>query len=92
MADKAVKLRAPFDRFPHPYAYSLLLDAMDILGFLPIVGEAIDIVQTLLALAIYENVSIALIGGAAELLLPFIPDFLPSFTIRVFLAKRGLLN
>jgi len=92
MGDKEIKLRAPFDRFPHPYIYALLLDAMDIFGFLPIVGEAIDIVQTLIALAIFENTSIGLISGAAELLLPFLPDFLPTFTIRVFLAKRGLLN
>lgn len=92
MPDKEVKLRKPFDRFPHPYVYALLLDSMDIFGFLPVVGEAIDIVQTLIALAVYENMSIALLGGAADLVLPAFPDFLPTFTLRVFLAKRGLLN
>ena len=88
-----VKLRAPFDRFPHPYAYALLLDAVDILGgFLPIAGEIMDLVQTVLALMIFENRTIALLSGGLDLLLPGFPDFLPTFTIRVFLAKRGLLN
>jgi hypothetical protein len=86
-----VKLRKPFDRFPHPYIYAILIDVLDIFGFLPIIGEAMDIVQALIALAIFENVSIGIIGGAADLLLAGLPDILPTFTIRVFLAKRGIL-
>ncbi len=86
-----VALRKPFDRFPHPYIYALLIDALDIFGFLPIIGEIMDVVQALIALAIFENVSIGLIGGAADLILAGLPDVIPTFTIRVFLAKRGIL-
>lgn len=93
MADHIVKLRAPFDRFNHPYAYAILLDLVDIFGgFLPIAGEFIDLVQTILALMIYENRSIAILSGGLDLILPGLPDFLPTFTIRIFLAKRGLIN
>jgi hypothetical protein len=86
-----VKLRKPFDRFPHPYIYAMLIDAIDIIGFLPVIGEIIDVAQTLIALAIFENPSIAIIGGAADLLLAGLPDVIPTFTLRVFLAERGII-
>ena len=89
----AIKLRPPFDRFPHPYAYALLLDAVDVFGgFLPVAGELIDVLQTMAALFIFENASIALISGPADFVLAGLFDFLPTYTLRIFLAKRGVLN
>ncbi|MGV8085700.1 MAG: hypothetical protein ACP5N9_05610 [Candidatus Bilamarchaeum sp.] len=85
-------LRKPFDRFPHPYFYAILLDLMDVLGYLPLIGEGIDIIQTLFGLIIFEVPSIGLIGGAVDLLLPGLADIVPTFTIRVFLYEKDILK
>lgn len=83
-------LRAPFNRINNPYIWAFGLDALDVLGWIPFVGEVLDIVQTVLGLMIFQDPFISLIGGGAELVLPGPLDILPIYTVRVYLSEKGV--
>lgn len=89
-----VSVRKPFDWwvFKNPYVWAGGLDLLDFAtGWIPIVGEAMDIVQLAIALAVYDNPGIGIIGAGADFLLPAQFDVIPTFVIRVYAAEKGVI-
>ncbi|MFA5091541.1 MAG: hypothetical protein WC483_02950 [Candidatus Paceibacterota bacterium] len=83
-----MELRKPFDRIDNPYFWAAILDLLDLLGWVPVLGEAIDIIQGVAALIIFAEPIPVLIAAGVELALPGPLDLFPSYVAAVYVLNR----
>lgn len=78
-----------FFNFAPAIAWAMTLDALDIIaGWIPIVGEIFDVIQAVIALAVFDDVRMVF-GGFTDILFlgPF--DIIPTYTATYLWLEYG---
>lgn len=83
------ELRAPFNKIDNPYLWAVLIDLADVFGWIPVVGEAMDIIQGVAALIIFDEPLPVIATAAVELCLPGPLDLFPSYTAAVWYLEHN---
>lgn len=83
-----VKIRKSFSFLPG-IVWAILIDATDlILGLIPFLEVVGDFIQLLIAITIFEDIRVPIMGFT-DVLLPPPLDFFPSYTAAYLIVESG---